>query len=301
MAIKAGSQFGPRLRETLSRITEEAAHLLGVEGAGLRLVDGDELVRVAAYGPEGSVMARGRLKLGESLSGQVATTGRPVIVAHPDAEPSQDPVYRAMAQRHGFRSWLGVPLRDQERVIGVLVMQSRTEQRFGPTDVRLLEAFAGQATVAIENAQLYEREHERRRQLEAVREVTAWLASETDLATLLKRISRLATDLLGVGSIAVYLWDEASATLVPRAWHGYGDWLGELRLGLGEGVAGTVAQRRASVVVDDYRSVPYAQPTVLERSAAHAVIGEPMLYEGELRGVITASAAIGERTFTEQD
>ena len=112
-------------------------------------------------------------------------TGRPVIDNDADAEPSQDPVYRAIAERHGFRSWLGVPLRDQDRVIGVLVMQSRTERRFGPTDVRLLEAFAGQAAVAIENAQLFEREHERRRQLEAVREVTSWLASATDLETLL--------------------------------------------------------------------------------------------------------------------
>jgi signal transduction histidine kinase/putative methionine-R-sulfoxide reductase with GAF domain len=206
-----------------------------------------------------------------------------------------------MAQRHGFRSWLGVPLRDHERVIGVLVMLSRTEQRFGSADVRLLEAFAGQATVAIENAQLYEREHERRRQLEAVREVTAWLASETDLATLLERISRVATELLGVRSVAVYLWDEASATLVPRAWHGFGDWLGDLRLGLGEGLAGTVAQLRTGVVVDDYRTAPFAQPIVVERTIASAALGEPLLFEGELRGVITASADPGERTFGEQD
>ena len=53
--------------------------------------------------------------------------------------------------------------------------------------------------------------------------------------------------------------------------------------------------------MDDYRSVPYAQPIVLERSGASAVIGEPLLYEGELRGVITASAELGERTFSEQD
>jgi signal transduction histidine kinase len=301
MAVKSGSPFGPRLRATLSRITEEAAHLLGVEGAGLRLIEGDEMVRVAAYGPEGAVMARERLKLGESLSGHVAESGRPVIVNDPDDEPSQDPVYRATAERHGFRSWLGVPLRDQERVIGVLVMQSRTEHRFGPADVRLLEAFAGQATVAIENAQLYEREHERRRQLEAVREVTAWLASETDLATLLERISRLATELLGVRSVAVYLWDEASETLIPGAWHGYGDWLGTLRLKLGEGLAGTVAQRRAGVIVDDYRTAPFAQPLVVERSMASAAIGEPLLYEGELRGAITVSAEPGERTFGAQD
>jgi signal transduction histidine kinase len=301
MAIDGGSQFGPRLRETLSRITEEAAHLLDVEGAGLRLVEGDELIRVAAYGPEGGVMARERLRLGESLSGQVAASGRPLIVASSDAEPSQDPVYRAMAAQHGFRSWLGVPLRDQERVIGVLVMQSRSEQRFGPTDVRLLEAFAGQAAIAIENAQLFEREHQRRRQLEAVREVTASLASETDLATLLRLISRLATELLGIGTVIVYLWDETSATLIPRAWHGFGEWLGDLRLGLGEGLAGTVAQQRTGLVVDDYRELPYAQPIILERSGATAVVGEPLLYEGELRGVIVASAEEGERVFNEHD
>ena len=217
MVIEGRSRPGPRLRETLARITEEAAHLLDVEGAGLRLREGDELVRVAAYGPEGAVMARERLKLGESLSGAVFAAGQALIVDTPETEPSQDPVYRMMAERYGFRSWLGVPLRDQERVIGVLVMQSRTERRFGPADVRLLEAFAGQAAVAIENAQLFEREHARRRQLEAVREVTAGLASETDLAALLDLISRLATELLGVRSVAVYLWDEASATLVPRA------------------------------------------------------------------------------------
>ena len=301
MVIEGRSRLGARLRETLSRITEEAAHLLDVEGAGLRLVEGDELVRVAAYGPEGGVMARERLHLGESLSGQVAASGRPLIVDTPDAEPTHDPVYRAQAQVHGFRSWLGVPLRDHERVIGVLVMQSRTERRFGPTDVRLLEAFAGQAAVAIENAQLFEREYERRRQLEAVREVTSWLASATDLATLLERISRTAADLLAVESVAVYLWDEAGAMLVPRAWHGFGDWLGELRLRPGEGVAGTVAQRRAGVVVDDYRTVPFAQPIVRERDVARAVIGEPLLYEGELRGVITASIRNEERTFGEQD
>ena len=302
MASERRSQHGSRLRETLARITEEAAHLLDVEGAGLRLVEGDELVRVAAYGPDGAVMARERLRLGESLSGRVAASGRPLIVDAPDAEPSQDPVYRATAERHGFRSWLGVPLRDHERVIGVLVMQSRTEGRFGPVDVRLLEAFAGQAAIAIENAQLFERERERRRQLEAVREVTASLASETDLASLLDLISRLVTELLGVGSVIVFLWDEAGATLVPRSWHGYGDWMGDLRIGLGEGVAGMVAQRRAGVIVDDYHSFPNAQPVVAERSSGTwAVVGEPLLYEGELRGVITAATPSEERTFGEQD
>lgn len=301
MVSERRSRVGSRLRETLARITEEAARLLDVEGAGLRLVEGDELVRVAAYGPAGGVMSRERLKLGESLSGRVAVSGQPLIADGLDDEPSGDPVYRDVAGRHGFRSWLGVPLRDRGRVIGVLVMQSRAERRFGPADARLLEAFAGQAAVAIENARLFEAESERRRQLEAVRAVTARLAGATDLDALLGLISRLTAELLGVESVAVYLWDEPSGILVPRGWHGYDDWVGDLRLRPGEGVAGMVAQRRAGVIVDDYRRAPFAHPVVLERDWHRAVIGEPLLHEGELRGVITASVRGAARTFGEPD
>jgi len=155
--------LGPQLRDTLTRITQEAASLLAAEGAGLRLADGDELVRVATFGPLGAVMARERLRIGESLSGRVAASAQPLIVTDPGGDPRHDPLHRARAYLHGFRSWLGVPLLDQGRVVGVLVMLSRVEQRFNQADVRLLEAFASQAAIAIENARLYERERERRR------------------------------------------------------------------------------------------------------------------------------------------
>jgi signal transduction histidine kinase len=78
--------------------------------------------------------------------------------------------------------------------------------------------------------------------------------------------------------------------------------MGDLRIGLGEGVAGTVAQRRAGIIVDDYHSLPNAQPEVAERSSGTwAVVGEPLLYAGGLRGAITAATQVEERTFGEQD
>ena len=301
MSVEGRLRFGAQLRETLARITEDAARLLGVEGAGLRLVEGDELVRVAIIGPEGAVMTRERIRIGESLSGRVAAAGQPLIIEGPEGDPTGDPVYRVVADRYGFQSWLGVPLRERERVIGVLVMQSRTPRRFGPGEVWLLEAFAGQAAVAIENARLFEEERERRRQLEAVREVTVRMAGATDVASLLGLISRLVSELLGVESTAVYLLDEAAGVLVPRAWHGFGEWLGELRIRPGDGVAGRVAQERAGMIVNDYQDAPFAHPAVRERAAARAVIGEPLLYEGELRGVITAGTREYDRAFGEQD
>ncbi len=86
MDVERRLRLGPPLRETLSRITEDAARLLSVEGAGLRLLDGDELVRVAMYGPAGAVMGRERLRVGESVSGRVAASGRPLILADSGAD-----------------------------------------------------------------------------------------------------------------------------------------------------------------------------------------------------------------------
>ena len=47
----------------------------------------------------------------------------------------------------------------------------------------------------------------------------------------------------------IFLWDEATQTLVPRAWHCFPEWIHEVRFKLGEGIAGTVAQRREGMIV----------------------------------------------------
>ena len=288
MAREERSRFGPRLRETLSRITEEAAHLLDAEGAGLRL-DGRRRADPS------SGIRPGRCRHGAGATSPRREPERPsrrnraaTDRCRHDNEPSQDLVYRAMARTHGFRSWLGVPLRDHERVMGVLVMQSRSEQRFGPADVRLLEAFAGQAAIAIENAR------------------SSSASTSDDASSKRCAKSRPAGqrdgpgDALGAHQPA---GDRAARSRIgrrlplgrgqchadPPAWHGFGDWLGDLRIRLGEGVAGpshSAAPVSSSTTTD--RSLSPAD--VLERSATSAVIGEPLLYEGELRGVITASA-----------
>src|SRR5918996_2754798 len=62
---------------------------------------------------------------------------------------------------------------------------------------------------------------ERTARLEAVRDVAVEITRELDLTTLLGLIIRRAVELVGTQSGVVYLWDEASQTLIPRAWHGF--------------------------------------------------------------------------------
>ena len=101
-------------------------------------------------------------------------------------------------------------------------------------------------------------------QLEAVRIVTAEITQELDLTTLLRLITQRAVELVEpAASGVIYLWDEAEQVLVPRAWHGYGEWLRDIRIRLGESIAGTIAQSRAGLLVNDYQTSPYAHSVII--------------------------------------
>jgi signal transduction histidine kinase len=141
----------------------------------------------------------------------------------------------------------------------------------------------------------------RTRQLEAARAVTEEITRELDLSVVLNLITQRAVGLLGVGSGAVFLWDTATQRLIPKAWHGLGDWLPEMRLQLGEGVVGTVAQRREGMVVNDYPRSAHSLSTVLARTSAAHALAEPLLYRDRLVGVIGIMSQDPGRPFVEHD
>jgi GAF domain-containing protein len=292
--------LGPELEEILSVITEEAARLLGVEAAGLRLREGDELVRAASFGPAKAIMVRERLRIGESLSGRVAKEDRP-IRSSLAADSRTDQLGPPSSRSHGLHAWLGVPMRGRKQVVGVLFVADGSEKLFDHGDIQMLEAFADQAAIAIENARAFRQEQERRKQLEAVREVTAELTHELDLTALLKLITRRASELVDAESGVVHLWEESAQVLVPRAWHGFDDWIGLVRLGLGQGAPGAAAEKRQAMILNDYPAWQGATPLVLERTSISASLSEPILYQDRLIGVITVNHETAGRRFRDQD
>ncbi|MBI2468336.1 MAG: response regulator [Candidatus Rokubacteria bacterium] len=148
----------------LDAIADAVRRLLGFEGGGFRLVEGDELVIAGRWGD--ASMLRPRLKIGESLSGRVAATGEPLVAYEIQDDPRLDPVHREADRRLGYRTLLAVPLRIGTRVTGVLVLRSRVRREISPADVALAQAFADHAAIALENARLYT---ERQNALEALR------------------------------------------------------------------------------------------------------------------------------------
>jgi signal transduction histidine kinase/CheY-like chemotaxis protein len=148
------------LDSLLGRIAEACGRLVNTDWVGFRLVDGDELV-VAGTMHEGEGMPlKTRIKMGESLAGMVAATGRPLLLANPAAHPSLLPEHAEAMRRHGHRGSLTVPAKIGDRVVGVLSFLTRREEGFSPEDMAIATAFASQAAIALENARLL---HESRR------------------------------------------------------------------------------------------------------------------------------------------
>jgi len=238
------------------------------------------------------------VRMGESLTGLVAQERRGRIVNHYRTWSAANPV---MLRDTRAEAAIAMPLLYRDTLLGVLALADCSPGRaFADADADVLRLFADQGAIAIANARLFQEERERGAQLEALRATTSDLAHELDLTRLLRLLIARAAELVGAASATVYLWEPAEALVIPAAWHGLGDYQATIRHRLGQGVAGTVAQTRRGLIVNDYRNSRYTNPVTLERTAITAALGEPLEYREELIGAITLNHT-GGRTFTAQD
>lgn len=140
-----------------SLIMQQAQELLDVEEGSLLLVDetNGDLVFSYACGPKGHELLGERLPHGVGVAGFVATSGESAIV---NDTSNDGRFYAATDTTTGYitRSLLAVPLRGRGGILGVIeAMNKRTGGPFIEEDRQLLEAFADQAVIALENAQQF--------------------------------------------------------------------------------------------------------------------------------------------------
>ena len=136
------------VQPVLDAIVESAARVCGIDDVHLRLRDREMMVSRAHFGP--IPILRAEISIDESNFRWVNEHGTLHI---PDVS-SQDNFIKLGSERH-FHTHLSVPLRQQGELIG-LMNARRTEVRpFTPAQIKLLETFADQAVIAIENVRLF--------------------------------------------------------------------------------------------------------------------------------------------------
>jgi signal transduction histidine kinase/DNA-binding response OmpR family regulator len=105
-------------------------------------------------------------RLGQGTIGRAAATRQPVQIADIDEDGAYEPQLRELFGRHGFRARLAVPLIREDEIVGALVVRRQQPGMFSPQLVELLQTFAAQSVLAIQNARLFREIQEKSAALE---------------------------------------------------------------------------------------------------------------------------------------
>jgi PAS domain S-box-containing protein len=184
------------IQSVLDAVAENAARLCDANNAEIFRLE-DNLLRLAAsYGKIPVVIHayQGVPVNRETVTGRAACDRRTIQVHDLAAEEGEYPVGSGNAKREGHRTTLGTPLLREGVPVGVILVRRREVRPFSDEQMALIETFADQAVIAIENARLFEAEKQR---------TLALAHANRDLAEREAKIWRLVDSNI----IGIFVWD----------------------------------------------------------------------------------------------
>ena len=301
------------LQTVLDTLVQSAALLCRADRSGIRLAKDGLYHNVASHGysPEHKArMEREPFKVDRtSVVGRVVLDAKSIHLIDSQTDPNPELVNRSRSGN--IRTLLGVPLQREGMPIGVLLLQRSIVQPFTDKEIALVETFADQAVIAIENVRLFEAEQQR------TRELTESLEQQTATADVLKLISRSTFDLESVLNTLVESAArlcEADITAIARQkgehYHivasygvppGLRDYFEAAPMERGRGsVFGRVLLERKPVQIVDVLADPeYAMRELQRRAGYRTVLVVPLLREGIPIGLLSVNRTT-VRPFTDK-
>jgi GAF domain-containing protein len=284
------------VQPVLDAIVESAARVCGIDDVVLRLHEGSSMVARAHFGS--IPIVRVEISAGER---HFCWMGEHGTLHIPDARAQNDFPELGSVGR-SYRTFLGVPLRQQGELIGGLFAR-RTEVRpFTPAQIKLLETFADQAVIAIENVRLFQELEARTgelarsvEELKALGEVGQAVSSTLDLQTVLSTIVARAVQLSGTDCGIIYEYDEPTQEFHLRASYQMEEELVKAYqvtpLRLGQGATGRAAETRVPYQISDLRQehelATRGMRPILFRLGYQSLLAVPLLFEQKIMGALT--------------
>jgi signal transduction histidine kinase len=292
------------LPAVLRQIAQSARETAGAQYAALGVIGSDGLLEefIHVGMDDITVAAIGDLPKGRGLLGTLIEHPEPIRLPHitDDSRSSGFPVGHPP-----MTTFLGVPIRNRDRVFGNLYLTNRRDGNdFTAEDEELISALAATASIAIENARLYEESRQRQEWLRASGEISRnLLLSEDSEIDTLRRIAVSVKRLAAADVVSVVLpllRGESELEVVTAVGVGQEDLTG-LRYPLADSIAwramqegrGLIAQdadRQSGVFLHLRHAVPVTQ-----------VMAVPLIGESGARGALIAGRISRHITFTAAD
>jgi signal transduction histidine kinase/putative methionine-R-sulfoxide reductase with GAF domain len=277
------------LASLLESISRAVTELIGGTGCAIGLLsdDGKRIDHVAAQGAASAAWRGLSLPIGEGIIGRCAAQA--VAIRVDDVRADERSVRRDVDELEGLRSMLCVPLAVGGRPIGVISAFSTELAAFTAHHQQVLDAFAEQAGIAIQNARLFEQSQRRGRETRALLEAGRAVTASLDVNQTIRVIMEAARSVLGVESCSISTLDAGARELVTVASLDLPqEMVSRIRLRVGEGIAGlAVSERRPmqSAQMEDDPRVRYRQ--LSQSSGFQSMLAAPLRIGENVIGAIS--------------
>jgi GAF domain-containing protein/CheY-like chemotaxis protein len=299
--LRVISESPTDVQPVLEAVVERAARLCNVPDAEIFQVDGEALRLVAKIGPHPFWSIGETAPINRNWVTGRSVVDRTLVHVHDlSASEAEFPEGAAYAKRYGHRTTLATPLLREGVPIGAILIRGMELRPFTDKQIALLQTFAAQAVIAIENARLFRELGTRNRDLsEALDQQTATgeilrviSSSPTDTQPVFETIARSAARLCEAQFAFVFRFD--GTLLHFAAHHGLtAEGVGALRrawpLAPDSGTAAGRSVLRCAVAhIPDVLAEPgYAHGAVAQVATFRSVVAVPMLRDGVPIGTIT--------------
>ncbi len=231
------------LPKLLNLICRESASLFQVQTAFVWLVEGGELVGIAAHGEGREQWLGRRVSLADpvTIGPRVIRERRPIYVNDVAAAMQANEINPELVQTFHIRSILGMPLLKGERAVGALILiDTQQPGRFDETHVQTAKLFASHAATAVDNARLFDETRRRLADLEAINRISVVLRAAQTLEEMLPRLMAITLAVVHTEAGAILLHDADQGGLRWSVAYGWCAQLDPILIKPGEGIAGQV-------------------------------------------------------------
>lgn len=240
-----------------------------------------------------------KVEIGKGLIGVVAQTGEEIV----SNDVQNEPRFKYTESLPGTISEAAIPLKIEDKILGVLDIQSNEAYAFHPNDLLVLRALADTISIAIEGANLYGDLQKRARHLSLVTEVSRDIASILDLDELLGKVAALIQERLGYPHVHLFsvhpnrgkIFHEAGSGWRAPSMEGY-----NMDMDSSIGLIPWVASHGQTLLVNDVTIEPRYLPSPLPPMNTRAELVVPLIYSGKVLGVMDVQAEKKD-AFTEDD
>jgi signal transduction histidine kinase len=290
------------VRPVLDAVAENAARLCDATDALIFRVNGDLQQRVVSYGSMPVLEETSRLVNRVTPLGRAIIDRETIHIHDLAASESDFPDAKTRGVAMGVRTALIAPLLREGVSIGAIYIRRKEVRPFTDRQIKLLETFADQAVIAIENVRLFQELEARTQELarsvgelKALGEVGQAVSSTLELQTVLSTIVGWAVQLSGTDCGIIYEYDEPTREFHLRASYQMEQELVDAYqatpLRFGQGATGRAAETRVPYQIADLRQehelATRGMRPILSRLGYQSLLAVPLLFEQKIMGALT--------------